>query len=110
MAHNVSPETTVWVRGAAGGGGGGGGGGGAGASAGGSGSSTAAGATSGAGSGAAASPIIGGGGGETSSVLVPDAHATPSNPYTTTLRSSCRINRTSLAPSVSVCQMGLSDV
>src|SRR3954471_15998427 len=108
MAHNVSPETTVWVRGA---GGGGGGGGGAGASAGGSGSSTAAGATSGDASGAAASPIVGGGGAcGASSVLVPDAHATPSNPYTTTLRSSCTMSRTSLAPLVSVCQIGLSDV
>src|SRR6478609_10104635 len=105
MAHRVSPETTVYVRAAGGGGGGGAAAGsGSGAGAGACGSFAAAGTTSGVGASAA------GGGGGAWSVCVLDAHAGPSNPYSTRLRSSCRSRRTSLAPLVSVCQTGLSDV
>src|SRR6185503_3503889 len=84
MAHSVSPETTVYVRGAGGGGG----------------------AAAARGVGASASA----GGGGASSVWVFEAHAGPSNPYSTRFRSSCRSSRTSLAPLVSVCHTGLSEV
>src|SRR6476620_7673306 len=105
MAHRVSPETTVYVRGA---GGGGGGGGAAGSAAAGSGAGAGAGASSAAGttSGAAASGAGGGG----SAVSVFEDQAGPSLAYSTTLRSSCSTSLTSLAPLVSVCQTGLSGV
>src|SRR6185295_8262041 len=89
--HGVRPRSRRRWRGAGSG------------SAAGAGSWTAAGTTSGAGACAAG----GGGATGTSSVCVFDAHAGPSNPYSTRLRSSCSSRRTSLAPLVSVCQIGL---
>src|SRR6476620_7701926 len=104
MAHRVSPETTVYVRAAGGGGGGAAAGSGSGAGTGACGSFAAAGTTSGVGA------SVAGGGVGAWSVCVFDAHAGPSNPYSTRLRSSCSSRRTSLAPLVSVCQIGSSGV
>src|SRR3984957_20191809 len=89
MAHNVSPDSTVYVRAA-------------------SGSGSEAGASSPAASSAASGAAASGSGGGGASVSVLVDQADPSAEYSTRLRSSCRTRRTFFLPLVSVCHTGLS--
>src|ERR1700684_372395 len=91
MAHNVSPDSTVYVRAASA-----------------SGSDAAASSTAGPPAAAGAAASGSGGGGASVSVLVDQAD--PSAEYSTRLRSSCRTRRTFFLPLVSVCHTGLSAV